>query len=817
MRRPLFWVCLCLVVLAVTHLYMGVAVRRQEILSGALGEREGETFPIRVQGRICRKEEKAGSMYFWVKLNLHSNYSESIQIRSELFGAEDQSAAVSQQIISGMQQMKTDRIRCRLSDTEGVKELKMGCEVIVEGDFGFFSESSNPGEFNSAEYYQGLGAGGEIYQATILGRGDRFDPLAEGLYRIRRYLGNRLDRVFPPKEAGVLRAMLLGDREELDPELKKLYQRGGILHILSISGLHVTLLGMGVYRLLRRLGMHRGVSAVAGGILLVLYGLMTGMSVSALRAIGMFLLRMLAELWGRTYDLLTALSVLAALMLCANPLYSLQSGFWLSFGALAGVGVILPVLEEAQKDKLGELRPGEGRLAGLVRKLGEEMTGGIRAGLSVFLATLPILLRVYYEVPVYSMLLNLLVIPAMGILVFVGFLVMLVPGTGALGLVDIALLRLFEFLCSGAEVLPYSTWNPGCPEIWQVGLYYILVGVILAALAYGRKSRNGERGNSERAWHEYRHGREFRKWILAHAGQSTLLLLLPCLLFCLPVHSGAGVAFLDVGQGDGICIRTRDGGVWLCDCGSTSRKNIGEQVLIPYLKSQGIRSIEGIFLSHGDQDHVNGILGLLESAGAEGIEIHRLFLPKLGEERCEADFQEILRAADQVKGMEIQYLEAGDVIRAEGISFLVLHPRAGEAASLDSNKSSLCLYTTLESGEAPLSLLLTGDLEEEGEGMALEELRARGIAYVDILKCAHHGSRFATSGEFLDWVDGEVSVISCGRRNRYGHPAPETLERLLQDGFQVFRTDQGGAILMKWDGKKLRVHPFLGILDKNAE
>ena len=116
-----------------------------------------------------------------------------------------------------------------------------------------------------------------------------------------------------------------------------------------------------------------------------------------------------------------------------------------------------------------------------------------------------------------------------------------------------------------------------------------------------------------------------------------------------------------------------------------------------------------------------------------------------------------------------------------------------------------------------LSLLLTGDLEEEGEGMALEELRARGIAYVDILKCAHHGSRFATSGEFLDWVDGEVSVISCGRRNRYGHPAPETLERLLQDGFQVFRTDQGGAILMKWDGKKLRVHPFLGILDKNAE
>lgn len=789
MRRPLFWVCLFLSILAVLHLFLGEAVRRQAILWEELAEDAG-TYRMRAWGRVCRKEEKASASYFWMELQKDPQ-TDSLNILlsdSDFSGENAHGAAVSQQIISCMQRMKTKKIRCQLERAEDLDQVKLGSTVLAEGDFSFYSESSNPGEFNGAFYYQGLGVGGAIYGAKVVSaEGENW--LWEGLYRLGKHLGDQLSKIMPEREAGVLRAMLLGDRGDLDPELKALYQKGGILHVLSISGLHVTLLGMGIYRMLRRMGLPRGACATAGGALLVLYGIMTGMSVSACRAIGMFLLRMLAELWGRTYDLTTALAVLAAALLCADPLYAMQSGFWLSFGALSGVGVILPVLERQGEGKMGNLRPGEGRISRILRQLLDGMTGSLRAGLAVSLATLPMLLCTYYEVPVYSMLLNLLVIPAMGILVLFGFVAMLVPGMAFLGWVDFILLRLFEASCRAVTALPFSTWNPGCPEPWQLAAYYVLLTILL-----------------------------FFLWRREGRGRFGALVLLPILIFGIPVHGGAGVTFLDVGQGDAIFLRSEKGKIWLCDCGSTSRQGVGEQVLLPFLKHEGVHEIEGIFLTHGDADHVNGILELLTQAKEEGMILRRLLLPNLGEERLQEDFGEVLEAAKTLPDLEICLVEAGDVIRGRDISFLAFHPREEGAVSLDANQSSLCLYAILEAKGEELSLLLAGDVEGRGEELALEELKRQGITRVDVLKCAHHGSKYATSPEFLEWLDGEVTVISCGRKNRYGHPAAETLDRLEADGFTVFRTDLGGAIRLKWDGKKMRIRPYWNAeICKNAE
>lgn len=789
MRRPLFWVCLFLSVVAVLALLLGPAADRQKILAENFGGQEGEqTWRVRVRGKVWKKEEKAQATYLWIRIQKDS--IDSISNSGEMIS----DAVISQQITSCMNKMKTDRIRCRM-DPEGVGELpEMGSTVLLEGDFAFFSESTNPGEFNSAAYYQGLGAGGILYDAVILQCGQNYDRLREALYLLRRYLGRRLNKVFPAREAGVLQAMLLGEREDMDPELKDLYRENGILHILSISGLHVSLLGMGLYRLLRRVGVPMGPSAVAGAAILVLYGIMTGMSVSACRAIGMFLLRMLAVVWGRTYDLMTALVLMAALMLCTDPLCALQSGFWLSFGALAGVGVILPTLKSGRQEEPGNRRPGEGKLSRLFERIGDGVVEGMYAGLSVLLATLPVLLFVYFEVPVYSMLLNLLVIPGMSVLVLIGFTVMVIPGTGFLGWVAVFLLRLFELLCRFFGSLPFHTWNPGRPQVWQMILYYLLLASSLGFLA--QRSRGEQEGQRKRGyvWRPV-----FR----------VLLPVLPVAVFFCREPGAARVDFLDVGQGDCICIQTEGRKLWLCDCGSTSRKNVGAQILVPYLKCRGLRSIEGIFLSHGDADHINGVVELLESAKKEGILVKRLILPELGEERSSEEFAEVLRAAETLPGTELLRMSAGDRIRAAGISVLALHPQENQGRGLDSNNASLCLHVALERREGETTLLLTGDIGEEGEGQLLPRLKEQGIFRVNVLKCAHHGSGGSTSEAFLEVLDGDAAVISCGRRNRYGHPHEETLDRLARDGFQVFRTDRGGAVMLSWDGRSFRARSYL--------
>ena len=768
MRRPLLVVCLILSVIAIVH---GICMGSYD--RAGMNELTG-TQEMLVTGRVRKIERKSDKIFVWIKIR-----ENSIQVdRSD----PDQ---IISQIIPIMKKMKTDMIRCNLEAQGDEPVPRIGSEVVMRGRFAFFREATNPGEYNTAAYYHGLGVGGSLQGAVILNCSEGYDHIREGLRLLQEYFQKRLDRVFPERESGVLKAMLLGERSELEPELKELYRDGGILHILSISGLHVTLLGMGLFKALRRLGVRQSVSAVAGGTILIFYGIMTGMSVSACRAIGMFLLRMLSLLMGRTYDLLTALAVLAAAMLCTEPLYALQPGFWLSFGAMAGVSAILPVMSRLASWEPGNLRPGESRGVKLLRRVLAKGEEGLRAGAAVMLATLPLLLLFYFEVPVYSSCVNLLVIPLMGALIGLGFLVMLIPGTGPMGFVVVWLLKWFETLCGAVRKLPCHTWNPGCPGKWQIVGYYLLLSLLLLYV-----------------------------WI--RKGRRLWMIFLPLLLLCIPRSFSAEATFLDVGQGDCACIQTAGGKVLLSDCGSSNRDQVGRYVLVPFLKYQGITRIDAVFLSHGDRDHVSGVEELLELAGQEGITIKALYLPDLGEERTKTEFAGVLQAAERVKGLRVYEIGAGEETAADGgkvqgrdFRIRVLHPSRQLADNLDSNEASLCLMVDLYCRGKGFSVLLTGDVEGTGEERLIAEMNRQGVARVNVLKCAHHGSKYATSESFLDALDAQLAVISCGKRNSYGHPHEELLERLEQEGSGILRTDQGGAVRVLFDGKKCKAQVYL--------
>lgn len=826
MRRPLLTVCLCLVAIAAIRcgLY-GSGGGKEEFLRSADGQaltvtgrvyqKDTQTFsiePILIRPATTGPETIQPETIQSNTIQPNTIQSETIQpntippnitpsaathtgvIRSDVIRSDAicsdairSDAAASQQSVS-----VTGNLICKWADNPQLsaqkEEIRLGSTVTLTGTLRCFPQASNPGESDMAEYYRTLHVAGRLTDAELLSQNNRYSPVKETLYRWRTYFRNRLYAVFPQKEASVMCAMLLGDKSGLDSEIREKYQRNGIVHILSISGLHITIIGMGIYKLLRRAGLPVWMAALVGGIVLGGYGMMTGMSVSACRAIGMYLLRMLSLAVGRTYDMLTSLGVLAVLMTGWNPLYLRHAGFLLSFASILGVGVLYPALLPSKV----RIRPQryEGRswkvfADKLFRSTGQRLIQSILAGTSITLATLPIQLWFYYEIPVYSILLNLLVLPLMGIVMATGLVAMLLPGMGIAGTITCLILSGYEWLCGWFDRLPFHTWNPGRPQIWQVMVYYLIL--FMAVIVSMGKKRIIPR---------------------------ILCMTMAVMIFSLKYPLGSTVTFLDVGQGDCIFVRTASGEVFLFDCGSSSRSQVGKYILLPFLKYHGIQRIDAVFVSHPDADHCNGIRELFAMSGAEDISIGELVLPAIDEEAREEAFSSLIQAAEQSgEGTPagIRYIRAGDRLNMEGGTFTCLHPLEGYGSE-DTNAYSECFYIELygKKGEGDrrtgaVTLLLTGDVEGEGEELLLQELKNRDIGNITVLKVAHHGSRNSTGEELLAQLKPSVSVISCGQDNGYGHPHEELLERLENSDTLILKTFETGAVTVQCGGKQVRI------------
>ena len=396
--------------------------------------------------------------------------------------------------------------------------------------------------------------------------------------------------------------MVLGDKTELDSEVQKLYQQNGISHVLAISGLHISLIGMGLYKMLKRITGYRLISAIPTMALLMAYGWMTGGSLSSVRAVGMCAIAILADLVGRTYDMLTAMGVMLLVIARTNPLAVKQSAFLLSFGAVLGIAWFGPLwtLEEKKKKK---------------RKWRE----GLQTSLSVLLMTFPVLLQFFNEYALYSTLLNLLVIPLMSVLMTAGIL------CGAAGLLNLQAARLPGLVCHGILSvyqwmgnlclrLPGSVLTIGIPDPWKVLIYYLTLALALFLLY-----REKQRKKYWRKQEPFRISRRILCWC-----QGCILFAL--LLLCVHYQSGMEICMLDVGQGDCLFWELPEGTTFLSDGGSTSVSDVGTYRIVPFLKARGVHKIDYLLISHMDQDHINGIKEVLEDGS---IQVGQALLPGL--------------------------------------------------------------------------------------------------------------------------------------------------------------------------------------------
>lgn len=671
----------------------------------------------------------------------------------------------------------SEKIICYFTDTSFISQLKIGNRIMVTGICYRFQPAGNEGQFDAKQYYRILGIDYSMTACEGSVVSEQYDPYRQCLYRIRCRLSQSLETGLSAEYADVMQAMLLGEKRGMDEEIKELYQRNGIAHILAISGLHITFLGMGLFRITKKLRFPLWIRAVLSFVLIVSFGEMTGAGASTVRSVIMFSLYLLAENCGRTYDTLTALMVSAVGLLVYQPRYIFHSGFLLSFGSIAGIALIAPMLGKIFFAELPAcaMTLSQTRRQKLLKYLKGKVFSSLCTSLSVVLATLPIQMYFYYTIPLYSVILNLWIVPLMGVLLPAGIagslLGCLWPSCStAFCLPCRWILMIYEGSCRIFERLPLSQWIAGKPTIWQIVIYY---AILFAAVGCRYVKEKQAKGRDK----------------LCCFG----VLVLAVLILGFRYRSATTCTMLDVGQGDCLVIEEKNGKNILVDGGSSDVSKVGKYRIVPYLKSHGISRIDYAFLSHSDTDHVSGILEMLENQNSLGISVRCLVLTKFaGEDEA---YHEILQTAENA-GIRVMLISAGDYLVLGEIKLQCLYPARADRA--EGNDQSMILQ--MECGQS--KMLFTGDLTTEKEMLIDWE-------DIDLLKVAHHGSKYSTSDAFLDKTTPQIAIISCGRKNRYGHPHQAALERLETANAYVFRTDQYGAVTVRFVQDCMKVTTFL--------
>lgn len=765
----------------------------------------------------------------------------------------------------------------------------LGQDVVLSGVAALPEHATNPGGFDAADYYKAKKIFMFLKDTSYVETGVKKSELLNTLHGIKERVTSVYDQTFEPKAASVLSAMVLGDKRGLDRDTRNMYQLNGIAHILAISGLHIAILGMTLFEWLRkRTGSYR-ISGCVAMIVVVFYGIMTGLSGSTSRAVIMMGLVMIGKAKGRSADLLTSAGIASICMAVWNPYVIRDAGFQLSFAAVAGLAVIHPVYVQTFGKK-GRLRQAFG------------------VSLSSSLATLPICVFYYYQFPLYGILLNLLVVPLvscllMSALVTAGCGIISIKAAELAGIPAHFILILYERLCGLSEKIPFSSINVGHITVRMVLVYYLGLGVVLFILRCYAGEKNSSQSTDENnsAGEEVNKsirnnlagrklkkpktnspsdkdlakpsrskslGRNLAKPVRKKSGRCgrylygiILVILLTALYEYANLDRSFVTVFLDVGQGDGILIRTEQGTSILIDGGSTSNQRVGEYVLLPAIRYYGMSELDYVFVTHGDADHISGIEYLL-NAEHIGVRIRNLVLAKYGDRQGLANIETLAKE----KNINVIYMEAGDKIREKlnsdmaGLTLECLYPSGRtleakqvvkrdsdsiaeakqvaerEAAGItDDKKIAIGLGNEITAnvpGEAGLKdeitesdldandlsivllakydgrkILFTGDAGSMVEKRLILE-KSILLSETDALKVGHHGSRSASSEGFLQTIKPQYAIISCGKKNHYGHPHEETLMQLQTIGARVYRTDQCGAIILHIQSGKIMLHGY---------
>ena len=667
-------------------------------------------------------------------------------------------------------------------DLSGLSKILYGRKISCTGKLYAFEGELNPGQFDANAYYKNEGYTGilDAKDMRLVKEEGSFSPDIY-LHRLNLAISDKYKKILGDKNAGSLSAMVLGDKRGLDEEIKELYQENSISHLLSISGLHISLLGGAVFLFLRRLKVSFSFPLITSSIILIIYGAFTGFSVSTSRAIVMMSVLFISFVIGKSYDLPSGLALAALILIVMNHRVIYQSGFLLSFFAVIGIFYIMPELLYIFKVDIYHKR-------GIIKGL-HLLLASIISSISILLATLPIVLNNFYEVSLTGILLNIIVIPLMSLVVITGLLggfvalVSEILGSFILGITHY-ILNLYTLFCRLGDRLTFLRLIIGKPDKWQIVLYYLILVIVFYFLALKRRE------NKLRSLkNNLPEGYNTSKRIVV-----TGLMTFTSFLIIAYKPREFSINMLDIGQGDCFVVNDGNNDIYISDCGSTTVQNVGKTRLLPFLKSKGWGKVDTIFISHMDKDHVNGVNDLLKCAE---INIGRIIISaSYTSDKLNCAELEELKELAKMRDIKLFYMKKGDEIVGKDISFRCIYP-TGEEDIKDQNEASIVMRMDYKG----LSMLFTGDIAGSTEEKIIDST-GKDILDCDILKVCHHGSKNSSTDDFLKKVSPKLYLISCGLMNRYGHPHRDALSRMTGEGGRILRTDHmGGTQIKLADGK----------------
>jgi competence protein ComEC len=663
------------------------------------------------------------------------------------------------------------------------------------------------------------------------------------LARARRRLRDEIDALFSarPQVAGVLRAMLLGDRSFVDRDEATDFQKTGVFHVLVVAGLHVGAVAVFLFWAGRKLRLSPLWTIVFTLTLLAAYVAVVEQRPPVLRAALMTAAVVLGGFFYRRLDVLNSAAVAALLLLVARPLALRDSSFQLTFVAIGCIaGLALPWLARTVQPYVGALRGWRDvtrdaahepraiqfridlratarwisghaprRLASTAENT---LAGGMALSFRVWellvltmvlqIGMLPLMARDFHRITLAAPLVNLVAVPLTCVVVPLGFLTLgsglLFPALGRmlawpLAWATVSLLRVVQWF---AHFPRWSYRIPG-PPLWLLMIFFV-DGVLLAAamrLAY--------------SWQ-----RRASMALCAGLGVCSLLVA----LFPFAPKWSAGkleVTILDVGQGDSLFVVSPRGRTLLIDGGGAfggfqgrevhNGIDPGEEAVSPYLWSRSYQKLDVVALTHAHQDHLGGLTAVLEN-----FRVGRLWIGREVTSPALAKLEELARA----KKIPIEHEIRGKSFAWDGVDGDFFWPESPSAEAAPPAKNNDSLVLRLCYGKR--TILLPGDAEKEAERAILAE-NSEDSLRADVLKIGHHGSKNSTMPDFLAAVKPRVAIISAGEENPYGHPSPELLERLEAARVRVLRTDRDGAIHVLTDGDRVEVTCFVACPEPASE
>ncbi len=648
-------------------------------------------------------------------------------------------------------------------------DLEPGQTLLLRAKSMELRRPTTPGTFDYPQWLSQNGLSGhwnaECSEVQILAQ-NFWDPQL-WMFRSREALASHLNHLYTPPTAGLLRGMLLGDASFLDPSLNQAFRSTGLAHILAISGFHIALIVIVLQVVLGFWIRDRRILYLSVLVLVCLYGPLTGNSAAVQRAVLFFAIHGMPILWGRRSPALHSLAWTAALLLLWDPRNLLDLGFQLSLAASLALLWI---------NFLGQLAAQSTSHSPGTQLWKTWLWEPLYTGFAASLATAPLLIHTFHQIQPGALLGNLYAVPASTLLMASGAVSLILSLIlSALGELPTSLTflmlkpwvysteflyQMLDFSVNALADYKWTRWNfgnPGTPSLWCLGL----LPLALSLLPY---------------WPALR-------WICVALG---LGVLVPPWLQSIQSSLQPRVEFwvLDVGQGDALALRTPENHWYLWDAGPASAfGDQGLRTVLPFLQSQGVDRIHGLFVTHTDLDHVGGAKSLIQA-----LRIDTLYTNPMDISAQDSLWQSTVQAAQQHE-TAVKPLHAGQLWHlSKDLRLEWLHPHPN-ARYTESNHASL--VTRLCAQEH--CILLTGDLEEAGE----RDLLASGYdLQADLLKIGHHGSRHATSEELLQSVGAQWALISAGYKNRYKHPHIEVLQRLHKHGIAALQTSQCGT--QKW-------------------